>query len=73
MKNRIKVARAEYNYTQADLAGLAEVSRQTINAMELGKYIPSTQLALKLSHIFQKPVNDLFELEVSDWKSKDCE
>ena len=47
MKNRIKVARAEFNITQADLAKRAGVSRQTINAMELVKYVPSTVLALK--------------------------
>lgn len=68
MKNRIKVARAEKNMTQAQLAQLAQVSRQTVNAMELGKYVPSTLLSLKLSQIFEKPVNELFELEEGDWK-----
>jgi putative transcriptional regulator len=67
MKNSIKVERARNNYTQAKLAELAGVSRQTINAMELGKYVPSTLLALKLSSIFNVPVNQLFEIEPSDW------
>lgn len=68
MKNNIKVERARKNYTQAHLAELAKVSRQTINTMELGKYVPSTVLALRLSQIFQVPVNDLFELEGADWE-----
>jgi len=66
MKNSIKVERARQNLTQAKLAELANVSRQTINAVELGKYIPSTVLSLKLSDIFSVPVNQLFELEETD-------
>ncbi|NLR89651.1 helix-turn-helix transcriptional regulator [Flammeovirga agarivorans] len=68
MRNLIKVERARKNITQADLAKEAKVSRQTINAMEKGKYTPSTILALKLSKIFDIPVNELFELEESDWE-----
>ncbi|MCX2745565.1 helix-turn-helix transcriptional regulator [Mangrovivirga sp. M17] len=68
MKNSIKVERAKKNITQAELAKLAGVSRQTINAMELGKYVPSTVLALKLSNIFETEVNDIFELEEGDWQ-----
>ncbi len=68
MKNNIKVERARNNLTQARLADLAGVSRQTINSMELGKYVPSTVLALRLSNIFGIPVNDIFELEKDDWK-----
>ncbi len=68
MKNSIKVERARHNYTQAKLAELTGVSRQTINAMELGKYVPSTLLALKLASIFKVDVNQLFELEQSDWQ-----
>jgi putative transcriptional regulator len=68
MKNNIKVQRAIQNLTQAQLADRALVSRQTINAMELGKYVPSTVLALRLSKIFSVPVNTLFELEKSDWE-----
>ena len=53
--------------TQAALAEKAKVSRQTINAMELGKYVPSTVLALRLAKIFETEVGQLFELEDSDW------
>ena len=63
MKNRIKVERAIHNLTQAKLAELMGVSRQTINAMELNKYVPSTVLALKISKIFDKSVNEIFFLD----------
>jgi len=52
--------------TQAQLAELIGVSRQTINAIESGKYVPSTVLALKISVVFNKPVNELFSLEEQD-------
>ena len=68
MKNSIKVERAKKNITQADLAKLAKVSRQTINAMELGKYVPSTVLALKLASIFETEVSEIFVLEGTDWE-----
>ena len=67
MKNTIKIERARKNITKAELAELAKVSRQTINAMELGKYVPSTVLALKLASIFEVEVSSLFELEEKDW------
>ncbi len=67
MKNSIKVERAKKNITQAELAKLAKVSRQTINAMELGKYVPSTVLALRLAQIFEIEVSEIFSLENSDW------
>lgn len=67
MKNSIKVERAKKNITQAELAKLAKVSRQTINAMELGKYVPSTVLALRLAQIFNVDVSEIFTLEESDW------
>jgi putative transcriptional regulator len=67
MRNNIKVERAKKNITQAQLAELVQVSRQTINAIELGKYNLSTMLALKMAHIFGCSVNDLFELEQKDW------
>lgn len=67
MKNSIKVERAKKNITQADLAKLSKVSRQTINAMELGKYVPSTVLALRLAQIFEVDVSQIFTLEESDW------
>lgn len=67
MKNSIKVERAKKNITQADLAKLAKVSRQTINAMELCKYVPSTVLALRLAQIFELEISQIFTLEDSDW------
>lgn len=66
MKNDIKVQRVILNLTQQELAEKIGVSRQTINALEAGKYIPSTVLALKLSKLFNKPVNEIFELEAND-------
>jgi len=66
MKNSIKVERARLDMTQQDLADALEVSRQTINAIEKGKFNPSTILALKISNIFQKSVNEIFILEESD-------
>ncbi len=68
MKNSIKVERAIKNITQAQLAELVSVSRQTINAIELGKYNLSTILSLKIAHVFEKNVNDVFQLEESDWQ-----
>ena len=66
MRNSIKVERAKKNITQAKLAEMAGVSRQTINAIELGKYNLSTILALKIARIFDTSVNDIFELEEGD-------
>lgn len=67
MKNSIKVERAKNNMTQADLAEKIKVSRQTINAMELGKYVPSTVLALRIAHVFNVEVSEIFKLEKTDW------
>lgn len=67
MKNSIKVERAKKNITQARLAEMVQVSRQTINAIELGKYNLSTVLALKIAHVFNRSVDDIFELEDTDW------
>lgn len=66
MKNSIKVERAKLNITQAKLAELVSVSRQTINAIELGKYNLSTLLALKIARVFETDVNAIFQLEDSD-------
>lgn len=66
MKNSVKVQRAIANITQAQLAEKIGVSRQTINAIEAGKYVPSTVLALKIAKLFDKSVNELFELEATD-------
>ncbi len=63
MKNSIKVQRAIHDMTQADLAKLIGVSRQSINAIEKNKYVPSTVLALKIARLFKKPVEDIFFLE----------
>lgn len=66
MKNNIRVARAEIRMTQQQLADAAGVSRQTINAIESGKFVPSTLLALKIARIFGKSVENLFALEDED-------
>lgn len=63
MKNSIKVQRAIHDMTQADLAKLIGVSRQSINAIEKNKYVPSTVLSLKIARLFKKPVEDIFFLE----------
>ncbi len=68
MKNKIKVYRAMNNMTQQDLADQIQVSRQTINSIEKGKYIPSTLLALKMASLFKADVMDIFEIEASDWE-----
>ncbi|RZK49035.1 MAG: transcriptional regulator [Pedobacter sp.] len=67
MRNKIKVHRAIKNITQAELADLIQVSRQTINTIESGKYIPSTVLALKLAKVFEVHVEEIFELDEGDY------
>jgi putative transcriptional regulator len=66
MKNCLKVERAIKNVTQEELAKIIGVSRQAINSIELGKYVPSSILALKLSRYFNKSVNEIFTLEEND-------
>ena len=66
MKNMIRVARAEVRMTQQQLADAIGVSRQTINAIESGKFVPSTVLALKMANVFEKPVEEIFLLEDED-------
>lgn len=66
MKNNIRVLRASRKMTQEELARLAGVSRQTINAMESSRYVPSTILALKVAHIFGSTVDEVFTLEEGD-------
>lgn len=66
MKNTVRVERAIKNVTQGELAENIGVSRQTINAIESAKYVPSTVLALKIARFFQKTVEDIFELEETD-------
>jgi len=63
MKNRLKVLRAEHNWTQEDLAQRVGVSRQAINAIETEKYDPSLPLAIKLGKLFGKPVEEMFFTE----------
>ncbi|MCJ8289856.1 MAG: helix-turn-helix transcriptional regulator [Crocinitomicaceae bacterium] len=63
MKNRLKVLRAEYDMTQADLANRLDVSRQTVNAIEKGKFDPSLPLAFKISNLFKLPIEKIFEEE----------
>jgi putative transcriptional regulator len=60
MKNRLKVLRAERDWSQADLADRLEVSRQTINAIETGKYDPSLPLAFKIARLFECHIEDVF-------------
>ena len=66
MKNTIRVERAIVKMTQAELADKVGVSRQTINAIESNKYVPSTTLAMKIARLFEKKVEDVFELEDTD-------
>ena len=66
MKNNIKIERAINGLTQEDLANKVSVSRQTINAMEANKYVPSTVLALKIAKVFKKSVEDVFLLDEND-------
>ncbi|RLD30198.1 MAG: transcriptional regulator [Bacteroidetes bacterium] len=66
MKNSIKVQRAIHDMTQADLANHIGVSRQSINAIEKNKYVPSTVLALKIAKLFKKSVEDIFYLESNE-------
>lgn len=63
MKNRLKVLRAERDWSQAELAVRLGVSRQTINSIETGKYDPSLPLALRIGLLFQTPVEAVFELD----------
>ena len=66
MKNTIKVERAKKNWTQEDLADKIGVSRQSINSIETGKFIPSTILALKMAKVFGTTVEIVFQLEKDD-------
>ena len=65
MKNRLKVLRAARDWTQLDLALALEVSRQTVNAIETGKYDPSLPLAFRLARLFGLPIEEIFEDEAA--------
>ncbi|MBS0297399.1 MAG: helix-turn-helix transcriptional regulator [Proteobacteria bacterium] len=63
MKNRLRVLRAEREWSQADLADRLGVSRQTVNAIETGKYDPSLPLAFKIARVFEAPIEQIFDDE----------
>ena len=67
MQNRIKVERAILDITQEELAHQIGVSRQTINSIEKNRYVPSTILALRISALFNKTVNEIFVLDKTDY------
>ncbi|HCJ34352.1 MAG TPA: transcriptional regulator [Ktedonobacter sp.] len=70
MNNKLKVLRAMRNWSQADLAERLDVSRQTVNALETGKYDPSLPLAFKIARLFQMPVEEIFEAEPENSKGE---
>jgi putative transcriptional regulator len=61
MRNRLRVLRAEHEWSQADLAARLKVSRQTVNAIETGKYDPSLPLAFRIAKLFNQPIEAIFE------------
>lgn len=61
MKNRLRVLRAEREWSQAELAGHLEVSRQAVNAIETGKHDPSLPLAFRIARLFDMPIEDIFD------------
>lgn len=63
MKNRLRVLRAEHDLSQAELADRLGIARQTVNALEAGKYAPSLPLAFKISKVFNKPVEEIFDAD----------
>lgn len=63
MRNRLRVLRAERAWTQADLADRLEVSRQTVNALETGKYDPSLPLAFRIARVFGATIEEVFQPE----------
>ncbi len=69
MHNQVRIERAIKSMTQEELAKKVQVTRQTIHALETGKYVPSTVLALKIAAVFEKPLDELFSLEPSDWNT----
>lgn len=68
MKNQLKALRAERGWTQADLADHLKVSRQTVNALEIGKYDPSLPLAFRIAQLFGLPIEAIFDPGTQDGK-----
>ena len=66
MKNRLKVLRAEHNWSQAELSEYLGVSRQTVNALETGKYDPSLPLAFKIARLFHLPIEAIFQCDAEE-------
>jgi putative transcriptional regulator len=71
MKNRLKVLRAERNWTQAELADALEVSRQTVNAIETGKFDPSLPLAFRAARLFGLRIEEIFHDEDPSSRAKE--
>lgn len=69
MKNRLKILRAERDWSQQDLADRLGVSRQSVNAIETGKYDPSLPLAFRIAALFEAPIEDIFEDSEKDIKA----
>ena len=69
MKNRLKVLRAEYGWSQAVLGDKLDVSRQTVNAIETGKYDPSLPLAFKIARLFERAIEDIFDDQALEAKA----
>lgn len=69
MKNRLRVLRAERNWSQADLAERLQVSRQSVNAIETGRFDPSLPLAFKLAKLFDARIEEIFEAEPAEGTS----
>jgi putative transcriptional regulator len=70
MKNRLRVLRAEREWSQGDLAHQLRVSRQTVNAIETGKYDPSLPLAFRIARLFNQPIEAIFEPASGDSEDK---
>lgn len=66
MKNNLRTERLDLKWTQTQLADALGVSRQTVHSIEVGKYIPSTLLALKIARILEKPVESIFQLDSNE-------
>ena len=67
MKNSIRLERAKHSISQAELANKVDVSRQTINSLESGRYVPSSKLAYKIANFFNSKVEKIFILEANDY------